>query len=253
MRLTFCDDRGITGNMEDKYINYLKDDHIEKQRYLTLKKSISGFSEHISGKKILDFGASYALTTCALLECGAERIYGVEPDKERVARGNSILEELGLESVASIQHVKDTANLPFDDGSFDAVIANAVLEHIPQPRTSYIREMWRVLKVGGSLIVNETPNKYFPVDTHTTGLWFVPWLPLSIARRYALFRKHFQEGGDWATSGWRGIGYYELAGALEPPYERIQEKSRARHRLLSMVGLPAALIDPYPIFIFRKK
>ena len=239
--------------MKDPYLNYVKNEPIEQGRYLTLKETLSSISDVFSGKRVLDFGASYALTTCALLELGAEQVIGIEPDRQRVERGNEIIRDLGIESVASIEHIEDTANLPFDDRSFDTVIANAVLEHIPQPRNSYIREMWRVLKTDGNLIINETPNKYFPVDKHTTGLWFVPWLPSSIARRYALFRKQFPAENDWATSGWRGIGYYELAGALEPPYEYIPEQSKARHRLLTMAGLPAALFDPYPLFVFRKK
>jgi hypothetical protein len=113
--------------------------------------------------------------------------------------------------------------------------------------------MWRVLKTGGGLIINETPNKYFPIDKHTTGLWLVPWLPSSIARRYAILMKRFPEENDWATSGWRGVGYYELTAAMDSQYEYHPESSRGRHRLLSMVGLPAALLDPYPLFIFRKK
>ncbi len=188
-----------------------------------------------------------------MLELGASHVVGIEPDKQRVERGNAIIKDLGFESAASIEHIENTATLPFDSRSFDTVIANAVLEHIPQPRTPYIREMWRVLKTDGNLIINETPNKYFPIDKHTTGLWFVPWLPSSIARQYSLFRKAFQIENDWATSGWRGIGYYELAKALEPPYEYIPEQARARHKLFTMVGLPSALIDPYPVFIFRKK
>ena len=109
--------------MKEKYINYLEDEPIEKQRYLNLKENLLEIKEHISGKKILDFGASYALTTCVLLECGANLVCGVEPDNERVSRGNAILKKLGLEAVARIQHVENTTNLPFDDGDFDVVIA----------------------------------------------------------------------------------------------------------------------------------
>ena len=59
--------------MTDKYINYIQSEPVEQQRYLTLKKSLSCISEHIVGKRVLDFGASYALTTCALLEIGAKQ------------------------------------------------------------------------------------------------------------------------------------------------------------------------------------
>lgn len=238
--------------MTDKYLDYIKNEPVEQQRYLTLKSTLSGISEIIAGKRILDFGASYALTTCALLESGAKQVIGVEPDRQRVERGNVILEDIGYASLASIRHVEDTTKLPFADADFDIVIANAVLEHIPPPRTPYIRDMWRVLSKNGYLIVNETPNKYFPIDKHTTGLWFVPWLPSLAARRYAIFRNRFSRNQDWNTSGWRGISYYEIVKGLDSAYKYLPEEERIRHKILSFVGLPSSLIDPYPLFIFEK-
>jgi ubiquinone/menaquinone biosynthesis C-methylase UbiE len=76
-----------------------------------------------------------------------------------------------------IMQIAYEPGLPFEDEEFDTVLPNAVLEHIPQPRDARIRDLWRVLKSGGVLIINETPNKYFPKETHTTGLWFNHWLP----------------------------------------------------------------------------
>jgi len=237
--------------MTDKYLEYIKHEPVEQQRYLTLKTTLSSISELIEGKRILDFGASYALTTCALLETGAKQVIGIEPDMHRVERGNVILNDLAYDSQASLQHIENTAKLPFEDASFDVVIANAVLEHIPSPRTPYIREMWRLVSKGGYLIINETPNKYFPIDKHTTGLWFVPWMPSNVARRYAIFRNKFSCDQDWKTSGWRGIGYYEITKALNSPYKFMPEKKRIRHKVLTSIGLPSSLIDPYPFFIIQ--
>lgn len=46
----------------------------------------------------------------------------------------------------------DAAALPFEDGSFDAVIAMHMLYHVPDPAAA-IAEMFRVLKPGGCLAV----------------------------------------------------------------------------------------------------
>jgi SAM-dependent methyltransferase len=189
---------------------------------------------------------------CALLELGARYVLGVEPDEQRVLRGRSVLKELGYQQRATLEHVPDTTHLPLADESVEVVVANAVLEHIPPPRVPHIRELWRVLAPGGHLIVNETPNKYLPKDFHTTGLWFVPWLPQEIARRYAIWRGRFSPNADWPSSGWRGVGYYEILSALTPAYQYLPETSRCRHRLLARLGLPSSLIDPYPTLIFRK-
>ncbi|HET9986313.1 MAG TPA: class I SAM-dependent methyltransferase [Longimicrobiales bacterium] len=227
-------------------------DPSEIQRYTTLKRTLKPLGFLYAGARVLDFGASHGLGICALLELGAAEVVGVEPDAERVAAGKEILDAGGFGPRATLLHVRDTRHLPFPDASFDMVLVNAVLEHIPQPRGEYIAEVWRLLRPGGHLMVNETPNKYLPVDVHTTGLWWVPWLPARLARRYAILRGRYREHGEWASSGWRGLGYYELIASLRGRFHLIPERSRPRHRLLSRLRLPASLLDPYPNWVLRK-
>ena len=226
---------------------------VEHTRYTHLKALLQSYRWVFEGKHVLDFGAGYGLSTAVLVERGASAVTGVEPDRARVERGNTIFERLGLADRVRLYHVADSRHLPFADSTFDAVLVNAVFEHIPQPRPSYIREVWRLVKVGGYLLVNETPNKYLPFDVHTTQLALVPWLPVAVAHRYAVWRGKFNpERTDWATSGWRGMGYWEFVSALTGDYEVISERSRLRHRMLRRLGLPASLLDPYPNYLVLK-
>jgi SAM-dependent methyltransferase len=154
---------------------------------------------------------------------------------------------------AALVLIPYSAGLPFGNEMFDFVLANGVFEHIPPPRSNYVREVWRVLKPGGCLIISESPNKYLPKDYHTTGgLWFIPWLPSRLARRYAVWRGRFGKGKDWVTSGWRGVGYYEIVSGFSSPYKLLPERTRSRHMILTKLGLPASLLDPYPILVFQK-
>lgn len=50
-------------------------------------------------------------------------------------------------------------NLPYADGEFDTVIADGVLEHVPNDRAS-LTELYRILKVGGRLIICCLPNRF---------------------------------------------------------------------------------------------
>jgi len=72
-------------------------------------------------------------------------------------------------------------SLPFDDEMFDIVIANHVIEHMPD-QTKHISEVMRVLKPGGYLYL-ATPNKYWFTDPHYK-LPFISWLPRSISAKY---------------------------------------------------------------------
>jgi hypothetical protein len=109
-----------------------------------------------------------------------------------------------------------------------------------------------VLAPGGHLMISETPNQYFPKDVHTTSLWFNHWLPRGLAHRRAVRRGRFDRSRvDWNSSGWRGLGFFELVRPIGG-YRLIPEKSRLRHRILTMIGLPASLLDPGPIWILQK-
>lgn len=59
----------------------------------------------------------------------------------------------------------DACALPFRDGEFDMVHANAVLEHVgdAQRQTRFLKELYRV--AGRGFVT--TPNRNFPVEVHT--------------------------------------------------------------------------------------
>jgi ubiquinone/menaquinone biosynthesis C-methylase UbiE len=221
-------------------------------RYETLLQTLARWKPLFAGRRVLDFGASWALSMVALLRNGAAEVVGTEPNQTRVDMARSRLAIAAPGAKAMILKTGYEASLPFADGEFPFILTNGVLEHIPQPRDAYVRELWRVLAPGGYLMVNETPNKYFPKEVHTTDLWFNHWLPRETAHRRAINNGRFPASRtDWESSGWRGLGYYELVGALGR-YRLVPERSNTRHRILYALGLPPSLIDPYPTWVLRK-
>lgn len=230
----------------------LLQDPSEDSRLAIMEETLRPYVHMFQGQEVMDFGASFGTSTVALLELGASRVVGVEPDRERVEKGQELLAASGSGERVQLIHVADTRSLPFDDGAFGFILAQAVIEHIAQPRAEYLREVWRVLAPGGHFIVNETPNKYLLLERHTTGLWFNHWLPRDMAYRRAIRTGRFKpERDDWDSSGWRGVGYYELAGPLEN-HELLPERNTPKQRLLGALGLPSSILDPYPTWVFRK-
>ena len=75
--------------------------------------------------------------------------------------------------------VGDGLQLPFADGAFDVVFSNSVIEHLrtPEAQQEFARE---IVRVGKRWFV-QTPNRYFPFETHLlTPL--IHWLPKSWQR-----------------------------------------------------------------------
>ncbi len=77
--------------------------------------------------------------------------------------------------------------LPFQSKTFDAVIANHVIEHVREQQ-GCLREIRRILKPGGVAYLS-TPNKYALIEPHYR-LPFLSWLPRGMADRVVrLFRR----------------------------------------------------------------
>jgi len=171
----------------------------------------------IRGRQMLDFGCGAGASTVAWGRLGA-LVTGVEPDAQLAQAAALRVVEDGLEQTARVLHVPDTSHLPFPDEAFEICVCNAVMEHIaPRARGGYVREIWRVLQPGGYLYITETPNRLSPYDGHTTHLWGVPWMPLGLARRYAIWRGRVEpdkSAADLVAMGMRGATYWEIAGAL---------------------------------------
>ncbi len=83
----------------------------------------------------------------------------------------------------------DDVRIPFADESFDVVISNQVIEHIP-PQSEHLREIHRVLKKGGVAYL-ATPSRFTLIEPHFK-LPFLSWLPKSAANAYARLFGHKQ-------------------------------------------------------------
>jgi SAM-dependent methyltransferase len=74
----------------------------------------------------------------------------------------------------------DACALPFDDGAFDVVFSNAVIEHVGG-RERQRRLVSEALRVGRRVFLT-TPNRLFPLEVHSR-LPFVHWLPARLSSR----------------------------------------------------------------------
>jgi len=79
--------------------------------------------------------------------------------------------------------IYDGQHIPEADGSFDLLVCNSVLEHVPPAqRAALAREMRRV----GKAVFCQTPAQSFPVEPHFL-MPFVHWLPRALGFQLVKF------------------------------------------------------------------
>jgi 2-polyprenyl-3-methyl-5-hydroxy-6-metoxy-1,4-benzoquinol methylase len=106
-------------------------------------------------RRILDWGCGWGQITHLLRQEGADvTAFDYRPGLE--AGGLYPLERY---PEIEAQLSSDPVKLPFESGSFDAVLSLGVLEHVAHPNES-LEELKRVLEPGGTLYVYKLPNRY---------------------------------------------------------------------------------------------
>lgn len=117
---------------------------------------------------------AHYFATRAGLECEVDAIDVL--DQRQVVEGYRYQTVTGVE-------------LPFEDGSFDIVISNHVIEHVggTGEQLAHLRSIARVLRPGGVAYL-ATPNRWQPVEPHYR-LAFLSWLPRRWRSPYVRWRK----------------------------------------------------------------
>ena len=207
--------------------------------------------------------------------------FDVDPGFVEIARVKAA--ELPFRKVAEIQRFTDeeTTRLPWPGGHFDLVVAIGVVEHLPSTaRHRYVDEYYRVLAPGGHIAILDTPNRAFPLETHSVGLPGIQWLPPKLAWAYARRCRpgrvrgvsfHDFSAGAWRNAAWSeclpSSGATELVDVTEEGgygwrFFRETARSRTRRallpyfalatRMLAAAGRPPSLALPYFNVVFRK-
>ena len=142
----------------------------------------------LDGARILDFGSGSGASSMVLARLSqSATIVGVELDRDfvEIARARARFHKVD-DRVEFIEST-DTSGLPGGIGTFDYVILLGVFEHLlPQERKALLPLLWGHLKPGGTMFVNQTPHRWFPIEHHTTGLPLINYLPDDMTRRAAV-------------------------------------------------------------------
>ena len=236
---------------------------------------------------VLEVGCSFGHITEYLAEQVLVReIFTFDTDPAFAAMVRVKVEEMGLGRVQEVRLLsnEETRRLPYPDGRFDLVLVLGVVEHLPvRGRRQIVDEYYRVLAPGGHIAILDTPNRLFPLETHSVGLPLIQWLPAPLAFAYAkLARPGRMRGVDYSEfvmdgTGWRNAspsaclpsaGGRDLEDVTEEAgfgwtFFRNTARSPTRRILLPIfgfvcgalrhLGLSPSLALPYLNLLFRKR
>ncbi len=138
----------MTDELSDRYERHHRERRAEGD-FVFVPERIPLFVAAIGrGKRVLDLGCRSGALTRHFLE--GNSVVGIDVDAAALAKA----EALGIEPVQA--NVEEP--LPFEDGSFDAVVAGELFEHLQFP-DALVAEIARVLRSGG-VLVGSVPNAF---------------------------------------------------------------------------------------------
>jgi ubiquinone/menaquinone biosynthesis C-methylase UbiE len=124
----------------------------------SIRRQVSVFERYVGfvedGNRILDWGCNHAPDACMLREVFGDRVTIDGCDFLPAGRFPHFHDFAGLE----YRQLQDVAALPYEANTFDTVISSGALEHAAMDYES-LKELHRILKVGGHLIITFLPNR----------------------------------------------------------------------------------------------
>jgi 2-polyprenyl-3-methyl-5-hydroxy-6-metoxy-1,4-benzoquinol methylase len=204
----FCDE--ISRDEDSSYI----ESHLRATLFAHLPASA------FVGKRLLDFGCGSGASTMIMARFlpGSLSIVGVELEAAflRIARARA-----DFYGITNVRFEQSPAGdrLPEQLGEFDFIVLPAVYEHLlPPERKTIIPQLWNHLSKGGVLFIDETPFRWFPVETHTSSLPFVNYLPDPVAHRFVQYCSprglRNESWTDLLRKGIRGGSVDEILGII---------------------------------------
>ncbi len=174
--------------------------------------------------KILDFGCGEGHSIDALLDVFPNaRFVGADINAWQLSTFMAHFGNHPRVTVVQMTSPLATESIGYD---FDIVQLNALFEHLlPDERKKLMPDLWRRLRVNGYFVVTETPWRWFPIETHTTSLPLVNYMPDRLALAAARHCGRYSIALTWSEAlrmGLRGATVTEIISSLGAPQAAIQ-------------------------------
>jgi SAM-dependent methyltransferase len=131
-------------------------DDVGQNSWLT-RNELERFGDQLGlspGSRLLDVACGSGGPALHLARVTGCQIVGVELFDDAVTNGTRIAREAGLEKQASFAKADASQTLPFEDGSFDAILCIDAINHLAD-RRRVLSDWARLLRAGGRLLFTD--------------------------------------------------------------------------------------------------
>ena len=208
---------------------------------------------------LLEFGCNIGATAIVIAHQPARvTACDIHPQYLRLARLNA--RRYGVANRIQFVQTQEGGRLPFLDESFELIFCNSVLEYIPAARLRDLqRELDRVLRPGGRMVIYGTSNRLWPIEPHSRR-WLVNYLPRAVDR---LTGRSF-ERGVWPWHIRHGFGAYVDVVAAGGPEFYLRSRGAGRDRgakkavlaalsrVTGALGMSTGYLTPFLFAILEK-
>ncbi|MSO20680.1 MAG: methyltransferase domain-containing protein [Acidobacteria bacterium] len=143
--MKFTGERVVPGQVEADLLN----EHLARYHFAR---------QFVKGKRVLDAACGSGYGTAMLAE-SASSVIGIDISREAVGYARSNYAAAAAAGAEIDFSEGDCLALPFTDESLDVVVAFEIVEHL-KDATGFLRELRRVLRPGGLLLLS-TPNRLY--------------------------------------------------------------------------------------------
>jgi 2-polyprenyl-3-methyl-5-hydroxy-6-metoxy-1,4-benzoquinol methylase len=177
--------------------------------------------EDFAGRRVLDFGCGSGSSSMVLARLLPEAsVVGIDLDPASLGLARRRAEFYELGDRVTFCSSPDPERLPAGIGVFDYIVLSAVFEHLlPEERHAILPLLWSHLRDGGVLFINQTPYRWFPIESHTSSLFGINYLPdrpaLAYARRCSRRVRADESWEELLRRGIRGASTREIKAILD--------------------------------------
>ncbi len=148
--------------------NYLELDYLALIAKMVLKYKYRTYElmRLKKGDRVLDVGCGPATDTITLASLVGEtgQVFGVDIDEQQIMHANQKAVDAGVNKLA-IHYLVNGYQLPFEADYFDSVRSERVFQHNVDSN-QLLKEMIRVTKCGGWIVVLDTDWSTMSIDTN---------------------------------------------------------------------------------------